>query len=179
MKHIPTSTHYFANRTLQILVSDRAREGTGQWATRAKVIKMCDLLPKYCLRPPQMTELGISHDKYVTLLQSVPFVACAHGGGIDPSPKAWEAIMAGTIPIVQHSPLDDAYAQLPVAFVNSWEELLQPESEEKLASVLTRWITELQPYYEVGSVLRTETLEVREKIKNDTYCSFVYAKHTC
>ena len=125
-----------------------------------------------------MTELGISHDKYVTLLQSVPFVACAHGGGIDPSPKAWEAIMAGTIPIVQHSPLDDAYAQLPVAFVNSWEELLQPESEEKLASVLTRWITELQPYYEVGSVLRTETLEVREKIKNDTYCSFVYAKHT-
>ena len=33
---------------------------------------------------------------------------------IDPSPKAWEALLVGTIPVLEHSALDDAYSQLPV-----------------------------------------------------------------
>ena len=32
----------------------------------------------------------------------------------DPSPKAWEALLVGTIPVIEHSTLDDAYSQLPV-----------------------------------------------------------------
>jgi len=160
VKSIPTTTHYFIDRPLKILVSDRVREGTGQWATRAKVMSMCDALPKYCIRPSNFTAEGVAHDTYIALLKSVPFVACAHGGGLDPSPKAWEAIMAGTIPIIQHSPLDDAYSQLPVAFVHSWEDLLQPESEAVLEELLKGWIVKLQPYYVMGSALRNATLEV-------------------
>jgi hypothetical protein len=28
-------------------------------------------------------------------LEQVPFILCVHGGGVDPSPKAWEAVIAG------------------------------------------------------------------------------------
>lgn len=60
------------------------------------------------------------------------FIACIHGGGIDPSPKAWEALMVGTIPIIQHSTLDDAYSRLPVMFVHDWSEIFEnPDVESK------------------------------------------------
>ncbi len=31
----------------------------------------------------------------------------------------------GTIPIIQHSVLDDAYEKLPVVFVTEWKELFE------------------------------------------------------
>jgi hypothetical protein len=99
---------------------------------------------------------------------------------MDPSPKAWEAIMVGSIPIIARSTLDDAYQHLPVAFVESWEELLlvveepAPEDQQqdqqrdqqqgggssKLAKRLQQWVAELAPYYEEGSALRRKTLDV-------------------
>ena len=39
------------------------------------------------------------------------FVLCVSGGGIDPAPKAFEALAAGSIPIIQHSSLDSACAR--------------------------------------------------------------------
>lgn len=82
--------------------------------------------------------------------------------GMDPSPKAWEAIMAGTIPIIQRSVLDDAYSHLPVAFVDSWEELLQPANYSALEIRMRNWMKDLQPYYAQGSALRRKTLDVRK-----------------
>jgi hypothetical protein len=79
---------------------------------------------------------------------------------MDPSPKAWESIMAGSIPIIQHSTLDDAYRHLPVAFVDSWEQLLQPANATAMEALLRGWIEELQPYYVPGSALRKRTLDV-------------------
>lgn len=46
---------------------------------------------------------GISHKDFHALLNTVPFIASVKGGGLDPSPKAWEAILAGTIPIIDVS----------------------------------------------------------------------------
>jgi hypothetical protein len=80
--------------------------------------------------------------------------------GIDPSPKAWETIMAGSIPIIQHTTLDDAYKHLPVAFVDNWEQLLQPANHTVLEDMLKGWIDQLQPYYVQGSALRRRTLDV-------------------
>jgi hypothetical protein len=43
---------------------------------------MCDALPDYCLRPPVNDAAeGVSHADFIKLVGSVPFVACAHGGG--------------------------------------------------------------------------------------------------
>ena len=62
-------------------VSDRVREGTGQWYTRKHVADMCDALPQYCMRPPGDMSNGVAHKDFIRLVSSVPFIACAHGGG--------------------------------------------------------------------------------------------------
>ena len=68
--------------------------------------------------------------------------------------------MAGSIPIIQHSTLDDAYQHLPVAFVDSFEQLLHPDNTTALQAQLRDWIEQLQPYYLQGSALRKRTLDV-------------------
>lgn len=85
-----------------------------------------------------------------------PFTACVHGSGIEPSPKAWEAVLIGSIPIVQHSTLDDGYERLPIVFVHEWKELFE---NPDIGSLLARWLEKLGPYYEEGSTLRKLALE--------------------
>ena len=53
-------------------------------------------------------------------LRSHPYTLCVEGGGIDPSPKAFEALIHGSIPIIRESPLADAYRHFPVLVVNDW-----------------------------------------------------------
>lgn len=60
-------------------------------------------------------------DSWWKLLQTYPFIICAHGGGLDPCPKVWEALCVGCIPIIKHSALDDVYSNFPVVFVDNWE----------------------------------------------------------
>jgi len=62
-----------------------------------------------------------SNDSWWELLQTYPFIICAHGGGLDPCPKVWEALCVGCIPIIKHSALDDIYLNFPVVFVDNWE----------------------------------------------------------
>jgi hypothetical protein len=118
---------------MQILVADRTRGGQGQWATRGSVVRMCekhllkeeemarrlqrldgrgleDAGPGFCYRTKKLREGGeVSHKDFLQMMANVPFVACPHGGGIDPSPKAWEALLVGSIPIIQRGFVDDAY----------------------------------------------------------------------
>jgi hypothetical protein len=54
------------------------------------------------------------------LLSPYAFILWPQGGGLDPSPKAWEALLAGFIPIVQRAPTSEANAHLPVHFVDAW-----------------------------------------------------------
>lgn len=84
--------------------------------------------------------------------QNHSFVLCAHGGGIDPSPRAVQAIAAGAIPIIQHSALDAAYSHLPVAFVDDFT------PEAITLDKLRRWKEELTPYYDDPS-LRIEVVK--------------------
>jgi hypothetical protein len=68
-----------------------------------------------------VTLQGYKHESWYKLLQTYPFILCPHGGGIDPSPKVWEALCVGCIPIIKHSSLDDIYINFPIVFVDSWE----------------------------------------------------------
>ena len=103
---------------------------------------------------------GISQDIYMKLVQSVSFVLCIQGGGLDPSPKAWESLMLGTIPIIQHSTLDDAYKQFPVIFVKNWLELFI-EDKEVVRHRLEVLRQKLAPYY-INPLLRAQVVEVRD-----------------
>lgn len=81
---------------MQMLMSDRVRNGRGQWALRAETRGICSMAPTICYSPPDTNNgEGMPHIDYLKLLVERPFVACVRGGGLDPSPKAWEAILAG------------------------------------------------------------------------------------
>jgi len=85
----------------------------------------------------------IFSNQFAVWWQNHSFVLCPHGGGLDPSPRAFMAIASGSIPIVQRTPgLDTVYSQLPVAFVRDWEPA--SISVEKLQ----RWRDDLAPQYE-------------------------------
>lgn len=148
-------------RPLRVLSSDRVRSGTGQWALRAEVKQLCLSVSDICMTPPDAGGEGITRGDYLELLVSVPFVACVKGGGIDPSPKAWESVLAGTIPIILTSWLDDAYMQLPVVILQDWNTLFNASRPTKeTQDMLLAWATALGPYYEFGSAKRNATLEV-------------------
>lgn len=65
---------------------------------------------------------SVSLSSYRKLLREHPFTLCVEGGGIDPSPKAFEALRQGSIPIIKNSPLADAYRRFPVLVVEDWLE---------------------------------------------------------
>lgn len=55
---------------------------------------------------------------------------CVHGGGLDPSPKAFHTLLNGSIPIIRESALKPAYEEFPVFFVSEWRS--ENLSEKKL-----------------------------------------------
>jgi hypothetical protein len=135
------------DRPLKMLCAHRTRGGP-QWETRRGLTKMC------IEQLPDCSTVFADEISEVTFKQQVqahPFVLCAQGGGLDPSPKAWFCIANGSIPIIKSSVLDDAYTQLPVARVNEWSK--DSLSLEKLLG----WIDEFSPFFD-NQQLRTQTL---------------------
>lgn len=70
------------------------------------------------------------HSAYLSELRNHPFTYCVKGGGLDLSPKAFEALLSGSIPIAKRSSVDGAYDGLPIYWVDDWVE--HEISEEKL-----------------------------------------------
>jgi hypothetical protein len=87
-----------------------------------------------------------------TLLKS-KFTLCVHGGGIDPCPRAFEAILCGSIPIIAHSSLDEIYNRFPVVFVDEWK----PNCLNK--EKLDIWFEKLRSFYE-NAEKRIKVLEM-------------------
>ena len=73
------------------------------------------------------------------------FEISPQGNGLD-CYRTWEALLLQTIPIVRSSTLDPLYDGLPVAIVDSWEDV----TVERLAI----WRRELLPLFETGEVAR-------------------------
>jgi hypothetical protein len=66
-----------------------------------------------------------------------PFVVSATGNGLD-CHRTWEALMLGSIVITRTSPLDPLFDGLPVAIVQDWAEVRDPEN-------LARWVRRYAP----------------------------------
>lgn len=103
-------------RPLRILCAHRVRPDP-QWDLRKSVTKLArtDWKP-WCT----VLEDDISEPQYLKLLEQHAFVLCVEGGGLDPSPKAWQAILHGAIPIIRKTALEPAYRELPVGFIADW-----------------------------------------------------------
>lgn len=127
-----------ACRPVRILCAHRLREHP-QWDLRRRLTALCR---QELSAWTTLVEEEIPLQRFEQMLRMHAFVICAAGGGIDPSPKAWHALLQGTIPIVRHSALDRAYRQLPVVFVKDWS------AAELSWDRLCRWQQQLMPWFD-------------------------------
>jgi len=136
---VKTSDISIFEKNLKVFCGHRIRDGS-QWDTRKKVSNLC----KYEWSSlTTLIEKELSLDEYIANILDHPFILCVEGGGLDPSPKAWLAMAAGSIPIIRRSPLAEAYEQvLPVSVIEDWEPSLLT------SSVLEQWLEKLRPWFQ-------------------------------
>ena len=107
------------DKPLKVLCAHRVREGR-QWNKRRRVTERALAEWRSCVDYFE----NIDPASFFDCISAYPFVMCVGGGGLDPSPKAWTALLAGSIPIIERNPTTEAYRDLPVIFVDSWDALL-------------------------------------------------------
>ena len=135
------------SRPLRVLCGHRVRNGP-QWDLRRDVsARARTKWAAFCTLPDR----DLPEPEFLALMHSHAFVLCAEGGGLDPSPKAWQAILCGAIPIIRKTGTYRAYAQLPVAFVDSWH------ADSLTPAALMAWYQPLAPFYDTPA-LRAQTL---------------------
>ncbi|GAB5455987.1 MAG: hypothetical protein Hens2KO_22160 [Henriciella sp.] len=132
------------DRPVKALCGHRLRPGE-QWDTRRKVSALAaHEWSDWCTT----LEDEVSETAFIDLIRQHAFVICVAGGGLDPSPKAWLALLHGAIPVIKRSALDDAYAHLPVAFVDEWS------AESLSLERLTRWQNDYAPIFDQSGLRR-------------------------
>jgi len=125
---------------VRMLFANRVREGgTGQWQDRGDALAMCRNLD-YC--DYAHPKVGVD---YWRMLQKYPFLLCVHGGGIDPNPNLFTALLAGVIPIIQPFASQTMYEGWPVIITDGvWNET----SPYFTKSFLKEKLEELAPFFE-------------------------------
>ena len=138
----------FRNRLTKAMCIQRQRKGP-QFKERSEVTKKSKTIWKEFVN----YRGSCSRPEFLNYLKKHSFCICVHGNGIDPSPKAWEALAMGCIPIVRHSTLDQAYSRFPIAFVDSWDK------KSITLKKLQKWRDELRPRFE-DPKLRAEVIKM-------------------
>lgn len=69
------------------------------------------------------------------------FVACVEGGGLSPSPKFFDVLLAGAIPIIRESPISKIHQILPCVVVKDWNTRSLSEAFllQQFAEIKARW----------------------------------------
>lgn len=131
------------------LVAHRTREGE-QWGARALVDRNTQ---REWSEFADYMQHEIPPNEYRRLLKTYPFTFCVEGGGLDPSPKAYEALIAGSIPIVRQNPTSAAYQDLPVFYVDSWEpgSVTREKLEEFYAQASREWAGKWKKVFDLMS----------------------------
>ncbi len=78
-----------------------------------------------------------SFANYMKEMAQFKFVLSPSGTAPD-TYRTWEALLAGSIPIVKTSHLDELYANLPILIVQEWEDVTQEFLEQKYAEITSR-----------------------------------------
>lgn len=67
---------------------------------------------------------GQGFDIYLDNLYNHPFVVCPEGNGMD-THRVWECLYIGTIPIQIRNINNQFYTDLPILFIDDWEEITE------------------------------------------------------
>jgi len=154
----------FSRRTNLCFCAHRTRSGDGQWKDRAIVDTLC--ITKWSEFVSFYGNQDLSHSDFIDKLRNSIFCLCIHGGGYDPCPRFFEAILHGTIPILQHSPLDEVFSKFPIVFIDELTESCLSES------MLLEKLEELREFYEGPKrkeVLQMLTMDYWWKIITDKF----------
>lgn len=84
---------------------------------------------------PQPTREG--RHRFLQDIYNSKFVLCPRGNGVD-SHRLWETLYMRSIPIVKRHPTHKGLEDLPILFVNSWEELTEDYLEYKYLEMASR-----------------------------------------
>jgi len=113
----------------------------------------------------------ITESKFIENIINSKFCLCIRGGGYDPCPRFFQCILYGTIPIIQHSPLDEVFMKFPVVFIDSLSENSLSES------FLMEKLEELRDFYENKlkrkKILYMLTLDYWWNIINNKFNTYV------
>ncbi len=71
---------------------------------------------------------GVGFDEYLNNIYNHRFMICPEGNGID-THRTWECLYVGTIPIEKRNINNQFYTDLPIVFIDDWEEV----TEERLS----------------------------------------------
>lgn len=105
-----------AQRPLRVFCAHRHRDGP-QWEPRRRVSRLAGgPWRDYCTTAAQ----EMPEPAFMAEVEAHAFVLCVEGGGLDPSPKAWSALLHGAIPIIRKTAVAQAYTHLPVVVVDDW-----------------------------------------------------------
>jgi len=131
------------SRPLRVLCAHRMRTGP-QWSKRQSVTQKA--LGEWASIVDYKDEIPASD--FFDVISGYPFVMCVGGGGLDPSPKAWTALLAGCIPMMEMNATTKAYENLPVVYVEDWDRL------DLSIDVLRSWLERLSPHFDQPELRR-------------------------
>jgi hypothetical protein len=138
----------FQERAPKLFVSDRVHNGHIQFQDRVSVARACqEQLTDICVHIEQShgSRETVPEGKWAIEVAKHQFHLCVHGGGHDTSPKSWETMLFGTIPIMERNALEEAYLQLPVAMVDNITDFVLYNPNK--VQMMEQWVKELGPYY--------------------------------
>lgn len=82
---------------------------------------------------------GSGFDVYLDNIYNHPFVVCPEGNGID-THRVWECLYMGTIPVVIRNINNSYYTDLPILFLDSWEQMEEKFLHDKYFEIKEkRW----------------------------------------
>ena len=91
----------------------------------------------------EMLKNGNDFDRYLDNIYNHRFVICPEGNGTD-THRTWETLYMGSIPIEKKNINNQFYRDLPICFVNYWEEINEEFLESEYARIKERtWNMEM------------------------------------
>ena len=104
------------NRKIDVFCCHRDYAGHKQFKKRQRVTRYC--LDEW--KDIVYYKQALKENVYKKKLLNSKFCICVSGGGLDPSPRAWQALICGCIPIMLRSTVSEAYSDFPIIYVDSW-----------------------------------------------------------
>jgi len=71
------------------------------------------------------------YTEFYNILKNYKFLICPHEATIDPSPRVWEALALGVIPVMIYNPLtENLYKGLPIWFIENWGQIYNRDTTD-------------------------------------------------